>query len=125
MQVIDALAAVFAAVPDETITLSVDAAGACHLRGDQDHVSGQRAVIARKIVERGHVRARNDEHVHRSLRVHVLDRDNRGIIVHRSSGDFTGDDPTEDARRIRAARTSHRFTIAAVAASVKRPALAC
>ncbi len=124
MQVIDALAAVFPAVPDEPITLSGDATGASHLGGHHYHMPGERAVCARELVERRDVYARNDEHVHRSLRVHVLDRDDLGIVMHASCGDLTADDPTEDACRVRAARGSHRFTIAAAAASVKRAAMA-
>jgi hypothetical protein len=120
MQVIDALAAILPAVPDEPVSRPGDPAVACHFRRHQDHVTGQGTIFANQIVKCRHVYTWDDEDVHRSLRAHVFDRNHLGVLVHVPCGDFTADDPTEDARRIRAARASHRFTIAAAGAPVKQ-----
>src|SRR5699024_1828626 len=70
-----------------------------HLGSDLRGVGEQRGVLR----ELGHVPAMcpgHDEHMHRSLRVQVLEGDHVVVLVDALGGDVPGDDLAEDAVRI-------------------------
>ena len=63
------------------------------------HLSNERIVLRRQVVEGRDVPPGDDQHVHGRLRVDVLDRDEAIVLVDDGAGYLPGDDPAEQAFR--------------------------
>ena len=68
-------------------------------RGPAHHLADQGVVSRRKIVQRRDVPARHDQHVHRRLRVDVLEGDDAIVLIDNRRGNLAGDDLAEQAVR--------------------------
>ena len=64
------------------------------------HVPHQLTLRRNQIIQGRHVLARNDEDVGRSLRIDVAERHKLVVFMDDSGGNFTADDPAEQAASI-------------------------
>ena len=90
------LAGVGVAVEDRAETARRVAALGGERGTTPDHPADKAVVLGRQVVQRRHVRARYDEHVHRRLRIDVGEGDELGVFIHARRRDLAGDDATEE-----------------------------
>src|SRR6185312_3041260 len=70
------------------------------LAGEPHHASHHRRVAIGEVVHRCHVRLRDHQEVHGSLRPDVAEDQDAVVLVHLAAGNLTLDDPAEDAIRV-------------------------
>src|SRR5512137_2052741 len=75
------------------------AALSCNLRGHALHLPQERVVGGGQVVQGGDVPARHHQHVHRGLRVDVVEGDDVLVFVDQFRRDLPPDDPAEEAVR--------------------------
>src|ERR1051326_676040 len=93
----DRLARARAGVDDGAVAFVGVARVACDARGDAQEVAERGLVGLFRLVERGDLRAREDERERRGLRVDVAEGDGALVLVNLRRGNLPRDDLAEDA----------------------------
>lgn len=70
------------------------------LTGGQQQVAQKRLIVTRRLADAGDVPLRNDQEVHRSLRIDIVDNNALIILVLYFSWDFAVDDSLEECFHI-------------------------
>jgi hypothetical protein len=96
VQVIYGLAAVLPGVDDETIAV-VQLLLSRNLASQVQQVAEHRSVLRQSMCVRRDVLLRNDQYMHRSLRVDIRERERVLVLTQALGGNGTGDDLAEEA----------------------------
>ena len=97
MQMRHALLPVFSAVDDDAVAGLVDLEIFDELADDSVRVTDDGFVLVRQFVDPRDVFFRDDEHMHRRLRLDIVDGDDEIVLINLSGRNFPGDDLTKNA----------------------------
>ena len=88
VEVRDRLSCVVPGVDDATKARSLDALEGSHVAGSKKQVAEALHVLVARVLEAGKTLSRNDEYVHRRLRLHVAESDAVLVFIDDVSGDL-------------------------------------